>query len=324
MANVEAAQMAKIPFIDHAGAAGRSVYSPIFYYGTWRAWIEGGGQLIETRMWPAEAMYFGAFAEQETDIYLSFLNLMAQRLNYLPIRRQLFGLQDDIFNLSASLAKIQLMHRTRKDQTHGVSRMVTTEVEYLCGVCRSIFDLWQEVIVALWDSIQPDNVGVKKKQLKNTYREMLMSDNKLRTAEEMIQKFPGLPRPLVDCYLRSGSFFEDLREFRDRIVHRGGNMDPIFDGEEDFFISETRVRFREMNIWEDKDRSPNGLVSLTPTLGFVIYRTLETCDHFSQTIEQIFQLPSPLVPNFYILLRGYFNDTLVRALADIRQRITRE
>jgi hypothetical protein len=53
----------------------------------------------------------------------------------------------------------------------------------------------------------------------------------------------------------------------------------------------------------------------------VIYRTLETCDNFSRTIESIFGLPQPLVPRFHILLRGYFNDELVRVLKDIGQRL---
>ena len=43
-------------------------------------------------------------------------------------------------NLSASLAKIRLLHRTRKEHKTGVSRMVATEIEYLHSVCRSIFD----------------------------------------------------------------------------------------------------------------------------------------------------------------------------------------
>jgi len=86
-------------------------------------------------------------------------------------------------------------------------------------------------------------------------------------------------------------------------------------------ISEARAPFREMNIWQEKERQPNGLVPLMPALGFVIYRTLETCNDFSRTIERIFQLPQPLVPNFHTLLRGYFNEELARALKDIHQRL---
>ncbi len=194
-------------------------------------------------------MYFGTSPEHETDICLHFLDMMGQRLNHLPVGRTFFGLQDDVFNLSASLAKIRLLHRTRKEQKHGVSRMVATEVEYLHGVCRSIFDLWQEVVVVLWDGIKLVDQNVKKKQLRQTYREMVFSSNKLRTAAELVERFPGLPPTLAECYIRSGGFFADLRKFRDRIVHLGAGVDIIFDGDDDFLISQACVPFREMNIW---------------------------------------------------------------------------
>jgi hypothetical protein len=208
---LDAAQFTKIPFLNHMELPGRALFSTIFFDGKWHAWIEAGDQLLPTQMWPAEAMYFGTLPEQETDICLHFLDMMGQRLNYLPVRRMFFGLHDDVFNLSASLAKIRLIHRTREDHKHGVSRMVATEVEYLHGVCRSIFDLWQDVVVVLWDSIQLIDPNAKKKQLKQRYRQMVFSDNKLRTVEELVQRFPGLPAPLAECYVRSGAFFADLR-----------------------------------------------------------------------------------------------------------------
>ncbi|MGO9006937.1 MAG: hypothetical protein ACLQB4_14430 [Beijerinckiaceae bacterium] len=318
---LEFEQIAKIPFIDLAELPGRTLFSTVFYDGEWHAWIEAGDQLLATRMWPAEAMYFGTQPQQTTDICLHFLNVIGQRLNYLPVAPLLFGLQDDVFNLSASLAKIQLLHRTRKDHKSGASRMVATEIEYLHGVCRSIFDLLQEVVVVLWDNIMLLDQNVKKRQLKKSYREMLFSGNKLQSSEEIVKRFPGLPQPLADCYVRSAVFFADLRKFRDRIVHQGAGVDIIFDGEDDFYISEARVPFSEMKVWQDKDRQPNALVPLMPALGFVIYRTLETCDDFSRTIERIFQLPPALVPNFHILLRGYFNEELVQALNDIHRRL---
>jgi hypothetical protein len=202
--------------------------------------------------------------------------------------------------------------------------MAATEVEYLHGVCRSIFDLWQEVVVALWASIKLIDPNVEKRQLKDTYRGMVFFDNKAQTAEEIAKRFPGLPPQLADCYARSAKFFADLRRFRDRIVHQGAGVSIIFEGEDEFLIEEARVPFKEMNIWQEKDRQPYGLVPLMPALGFVIYRTLQTCDDFSKTIEASFKLPPPLVPNFHILLRGYFNEELRDALKDIHRRIVQQ
>ena len=321
---VELSQLAKIPFLSHENLPGRVLFSTLFFDGEWHAWIEAGGQVLPTRMWPAESIYFGTKPERETDILLHFMNLMGQQLNYLPIAKLFFGLQDDVFNISASLTKIRLLHRTRNEHKTGTSRLVASEVEYLHGVCRSIFDLWQGVIVVLWDSITLVDTSVKKKQLKKSYREMVFESNKLRTVKEMVERFPGLPPPLADCYVRSGRFFADLRKFRDGIIHQGAGVQVIFDGQDDFMISENRVPFREMNIWNEKEKQPNGLVPLTPALGLVIYRTLEICDYFSETIGSVFKLPPPIVPNFVILLRGYFNEELARVVTDIQQRLVPE
>jgi hypothetical protein len=319
---VNIAELSKIPFLNHTQMGGRFLCSTVFFDGEWRAWIDAGEQLIATRMWPAESVYFGKSAEKETDFRFHFLDLMGQRLNYLPITRQMFGLQDDVFNLSASLAKIRLLHRTRNDHKSGASRMVATEVEYLYGVCRSVFDLLQEVIAILWGSIKLRDDTVKKQQLKSkSYGDIILHDGKLRTVEELSKRFPGFPPPLIDCYVRSGVFFSELRDFRNKIAHQGAGVQVVFDGEDDFEISENRLPFSEMNIWQDADRRPNGLVPLMPALGFMIYRTLECCDYFSQTIENIFTLPPLMVPNFYLFLRGYFNEELAVALNDIQARL---
>lgn len=321
MAQIDAAQFAQIPFINAAELPGRTLFSTLFYDGKWHAWINAGSRLFATEMWPAESIYFGTRPEQETDVCLHFLNMIGQRLNHLPVAKLFFGLQDDILNLSASLAKIRHLHRTRRDHKQGASRMIATEVEYLHGVCRSIFDLWQEVVVKFWDSITLVDQSVKKRQLRKSYREMIFSDNKLRTVDELMNRFPGFPRPLAECYVRSGAFFADLRKFRDRIIHQGAGVDIVFDGEEDFLIAEARVPFTNMNIWREDDRRSNGLVPLTPALGYVIYRTLEACEGISQTIEAYFKLLPPAVPNFHIFLRGYFNEELTSVLSDVHQRV---
>jgi hypothetical protein len=63
------------------------------------------------------------------------------------------------------------------------------------------------------------------------------------------------------------------------------------------------------------------LLPLLPVLNYAIYRTLAICDEFGQTIEGIFQFPPPIVPNFWLQLRGYFDEVLVGALEDIDARL---
>src|SRR6202044_2719415 len=134
MTKFDISRLAAVPFLNHAELPGRFLCSLMFYDGDWHAWIEAGDLILKTKMWPAETVYFGTRPEQETDICLHFLDIIAQKLSFLPIGRPFFALQDDLFNLSASLAKIRLLHDAKTDLKYdiknGVSRLVTTEVEY--------------------------------------------------------------------------------------------------------------------------------------------------------------------------------------------------
>jgi hypothetical protein len=320
MTKMDVTKLAAIPFLNHAELPGRFLCSTLFYDGEWHAWIEAGDQMLKVQMWPAETMYFGSRAERNTDLCLHFLDLIAQRLSCYPLGKKLFSLQVDVCNLAASLAKIQLLHRSRKEIEHGVSRMVATEIEYLHSVCRSIFDLWQEVVVTVWDGIKLLNTGTKKRQLKRSYADMLFSSNKPRTTQQLVEWF-GIPAPLAECYTRSTPFFTDLREFRDRVIHGRGEPPPIFDDESGFLVSAASVPFRGLDIWRPEERHPNDLVPLLPVVNYAIYRTLAICDEFGQTIEAIFQLPPRIVPNFSLQMRAYFDDVLVRALEDVDARL---
>ena len=199
-----------------------------------------------------------------------------------------------------------------------MSRMVATEIEYLHSVCRSIFDLWQEVVATVWDGIKLLDTETKKRQLKQSYAGMLFSSNKPRTTQELVdwsasrrrsRSATRAARPSSPIYGNSGIEY-CIRE-------AGSN----FDDESGFLVSAARVPFRGLDIWRPEERHPNDLVPLLPVLNYAIYRTLAICDEFGQTIEGIFQLPPPIVPNFWLQLRGYFDEVLVGALADIDARL---
>jgi hypothetical protein len=149
---------------------------------------------------------------------------------------------------------------------------------------------------------------------------MVFDAEKLRTADELTERF-GIPAPLAQCYVESASFFVDLRKLRDNVIHLGSSVQIIFEGENEFLISQKQVPFRELNIWRPEEREPNDLVPLQPALAYVVWRTLGTCDAFSRTIEKIFSLPTAIVPTMHLYLRGYFNDILKRSLDDINRRL---
>lgn len=322
MTDIEFTKLSTIPYLDISNLQGRVISTLAFHdSGNWRMWIPADGQLIEVEARPVEAFYFSSEPESPDDLYLHFLDFTAQRASFPSLKKPILGLQDDVFNLSASLAKISHLHASKDLVGPGVSRMVVTEVEYLFSICRSIFDLLQEITCALWSDIQLHDSSVKKKPLKTTFSKMILFANRESTLEELASRF-GLPEPLAAYYIRNAQFFMTLRDFRDNIVHRGSQVQTIFSSEVGFLIQHSLKPFPGMRIWKDEEIQPNDLVPLFPALGVIIHNTLSACEDFSSTMEKIIKFPPPIVPKMRFYMRGYFNAIFAGALRDASSRST--
>lgn len=322
MANIDLSKLSVIPYLDIPNLNGRFISTLTFHdAGAWRMWIPAGDQLVEIKGWPAESFYFAAEPESATDICFHFLDFIAQRASFSELQKPILGLRDDVFNLSASLAKILHLQTTKDIVGQGVSRMVVTEIEYLFSVCRSVFDLLQEIASTLWESINLLDSSVKKKPLKETFSKMVLFQGKASTEKELIARF-GLPQPLAAYYVRNSEFFITLREFRDNVIHRGSQVQTIFSSETGFLIQHSLKPFSGMEIWREEEKQPNNLVPLIPAVCAIIHKTLSACEDFSSTIEQIIEFPSQIAPNMRFYMRGYFNETLSAALRDANSRLT--
>jgi hypothetical protein len=306
-------ELAKIPYLDTSNLRGRVLATLSFYVdGEWHFWIPAADRLVKLAKGslPIEGLYFGHARESEGDVYLHFLDFLHQRASFPEIQYALFGLRDDFFNLSTSLAKLRVLHDARKG-IDGVARMAATEIEYICLLARSVFDLLQEIIWKLWDTIQLHDKTVPKKQLKHNFREMIMLGEAQRTAEELESRF-GLPSDLAAFYVRNAPFFLMLRTFRDNLVHHGSPVDPIFSTDRGFAVHESTLPFATFNVWSADHKQANGLCSLRPVIAYLIHHTLAACEDFTRTIERLVLFPPPLAPGFRIFLRGYYTIELAR------------
>lgn len=319
MAAINVNKFSAIPYLQPDHFAGRFMCTLCFYDDGWHSWADVGDQLMKVQMWPAEAPYFGTTPEAETDLSFHFMDLFAQRASFVEIGRPFVGLQDDIYNLGASLAKLRWLHDSRSGIGSGVSRMVSTEIEFIVSVCRSIFDLLQEIVSKLWAHVTFRLVPETKKKLKETYSDMLLYKGSPSSAGKLVERF-GMPGELADCYVRSSDFFMTLRQFRDNIAHRGSQVQSIFEGNDGFLIRKALVPFRDIDIWRPEERTETELVPLLPVLGYVISKTLGVCEDFSLTIERIINLLPPIAPGMRLFMRGYFNEGLMAALDDIKER----
>ena len=310
MSNVSKKELEKIPYIDQDALDGRVILTLMFYDNNeWHWWLPSSKGLIKTKGFPAESSYFAKQPERENDICLHFMNFIAQRACWPEIVKPFHGLQEDIYNLSASLKKFKILYEYSKINQDGVSRLVVTEIEYLFSVCRSIFDLLQEIISKLWESFQFFDTKLKLKPLPKEFRKIVFHGGKLSTEEQIKNKF-GMPEHLSKFYIRNQIFFSVLRKFRDNIFHHGSTFKLIYITEKGFATGNDLNPFCEFNVWREEHRLENNLYSLRPVLAYLVNQTLLVCEDFSRTIETLIRFPRPLVPEMLFYMRGFLNDEL--------------
>lgn len=322
MTSIDLSQIASIPFVDVANFGGRFLGSLTFHDGErWRVWFPTvENTLVEVRSaWPAEGYYFAKVPQSPEDMHFRFLNFVAQHAAFPDLKLAVTGIMDDIANLSASLSKLKLLHSSRESVEHGLERMAATEVEYILLVCRSLFDLLQEVATKLWDIVQPLDPAQRKGSMKRSFADVAIIRGVPATAKQLTEKY-GLPQDLADFYATSAPFFIELKKMRDSLIHSGSPAPQILHGDLGFLVPERLRPFSALGIWREDERKPNGLVPLMPAIAVIVYRTLIACERFSIAMRNNIALPPELVPGMAYFMRGYFNDYFVEVMEDARIR----
>ena len=306
MVSLPLTEVSKIPYVDINNLHGRTLSTLSFYAdGEWKMWIPVEGKLHPIKGLPFEGFYFATRPEKEDDAYFEFLNFVAQQACWPNVVPCLNGIRDDLFNMAASMRKFKVLFEASSSYQTESSRFVVTELEYLFALCRSLFDLLQELISKQWDNVQLIDKSIRKKALPKTFSKLLLHDNKLRTAEEISSKFV-IPSELASYYERNGAFFQVLRTFRDRFVHGGSSIESVFVTEKGFAVSESTEPFSQFGVWNKEHQLENGLCSLRPAIAHIVLQTLEACEDYAHTIQKVIKYPPPMVPDMFFYMRGPF------------------
>ena len=302
---INRSELEKIPYIDAESIGGRTLTTLTFYdEKEWHMWLVTPDGLIPLKGEPVEADYFGRERQSDRDACVAFLDFMAQRACWIDALHAIGGLSCDIHNLGASLAKVDLFYEASKDRKTEVARFVSTEIEYIFGVCRSIFDLLQKTIARLWNRVTPTDKALQKKNLPESFRAMVMRDRTRMSVDEIIDRW-SIPRQLAEYYFKQGPFFELLRSYRDKIAHHGQDLRFLFVTERGFAISADTEPFATLNVWNDEHMLPNRLASLRPVLAHIITETLRACEEFTDVMQRFVVFPPPIAPGFTLFLRGH-------------------
>lgn len=309
---IHRSELSKISFIDAKNVGGRSLTTLTFYEsGEWHMWIATPDGLLPLQGQPVEADYFGIDRETETDVFIAFLDFMAQRACWNDVLHPIEGLVCDIHNLGASLAKINLFYEVSKDRSTEITRFVSTELEYIFSVCRSIFDLLQKTILRLWHRVTPVDTRLVKKNLPESFRAMVMKDRSRMSVDEIAERW-RIPEQLAQYYFKQGPFFELLRGYRDRIAHHGQDLRFLFVTERGFAISADTEPFATFSVWDEEHMLQNRLASLRPVVAHIITETIRACEEFTEVMQRFVVFPPPIAPGFRLFLRGHHTKELLQ------------
>lgn len=302
----------EIPYLDHKILKDRVIPSLLFYIDQeWHSWILNSNKIIKLNIKPLEGRYFAREPEFENDIYLEFFNFLGQKALRKEIIKPYNGIYNDIMNICASLAKFNLLYEHSKEKNNEVSRMVATEIEYIINVCRSIFDLLQEIISELWENITLIDNSLHKQKLPKSFRKMVLIDEKLMNKNEISKKY-SIPPIFSEYYSRYGEFFQLLRKFRDNISHHGSSIEYIFITKRGFGVLENEKPFCLLNKWNESHKLPNQISSLRASIGYIINNTISACEDFSITIQKLVEFPNEISPNLKIFLKMFYSSELLK------------
>lgn len=241
------------------------------------------------------------------DIYRCVFNgrLIMKRAYFKDVVHFEHGIIEDINNLATSIIKINFFHDVWCHDNKKIDkRFVTTELEYIFKVCRSLFDLLQEVISKIWARFRYLDPNLKTKPLHSTFSKMVLKENKLSTSEE-IKKRHSIPHELADFYHRNGRFFQWLRTYRDKISHSGNSIDYLYILDEGFAVSTEVEPFKGLEIWGKTELKANKLGSVRALVSYTVLNTLHTLEDFGSVIQSAMQLPQDIAPDHHVYIRGY-------------------
>lgn len=294
-----------LPHVDVTNLRGRAIPMQCLYddQGEWHMWVSDGQDgLHKIVARPVEACYFAKAMARDEDIRISFIEFLDQRAGFDNLHGLARSVYSDVQNLSTSLAKLELMFRARKEWK-GVGRMAATELEYIFLNCRSLFDLFQEIVSRLWKRIELFDSSVAKKNLPTSYRRMVLHDEKQMSVDQIAAKH-GIPQSIAEAYASTAPFFEWLREYRDFIAHSGRSFDPVFVADSGFAVSAAEAPFSRMDIWCESNTLKNNLGSLKSASCHVISTTLDAIENVISSLQAVVQFPPPVVPGYSVFMCG--------------------
>lgn len=149
MSTIAYDELKKLPYLNASALDGRTVnLMPLWGGASWRMWLNTPIGLIEEKIVDTtESDYLAKSAAKQTDLFIPLIHIMWQQASWSEICPLIIAISNDFHNMGTSVAKLKHFHGFRKRiGDRGTRRFTLTELEYLVTLCRTTFDLLQEMI----------------------------------------------------------------------------------------------------------------------------------------------------------------------------------
>jgi hypothetical protein len=221
-AELDAAQMARLPYVTTPPRDGRTVYLLPFVDRSSRFAlplviadkIEVGFATPVSGPYMAETLQ-----DAKTDIALPLLELIVNHLSFPSLLSAFARLERDLMNCAAFIEKYFVLHRYYRT-THDTAYVDVLAAEYEGALvnARSLYDQLQFVFRVLWEHV----IQKGKRALPESFQDMAEL-----SAADLRDKY-RLPPPFVEFVTRSSPIFRAVRELRVSVVHKGASQQDFF------------------------------------------------------------------------------------------------
>jgi len=296
----------ELPYLKLEALEGRPIPIHTFHDGNrWHLWFPlENGFLQPVRVHDCvEMVYLAPKPVRVSDAYFGFVDFIYKHVDLKHALSFISALTSDVFNFGASLRKLDLIRVF--ENFEGKSRLVTTELEYLLLLCRSVFDLLQEISSRIWDTVQLLDTSTKKRKLPSSFRKVVLHQNNIQSPEEIQNRF-GLPLSLSVWYSECAPFFCKLRDVRDAIVHQPIQEPLIYIDDKGFSIGvdSSPAPFREMMQWPEHILENGRIGPLNYFVAYFIHETLAACEKFVVAITREIKFAPDFAPDFTFFMRS--------------------
>ena len=280
-------------------------FVPMFpiYENGWKMFVDTVQGLIPLKIVDsADGLYISNTAILKDDLKLEFFNTMLKKNNYKENMEPIYHIYDDIYNLSASIEKINFFSEIYKKEEHfRLSKYASVELESIFQNSRAVFENLQKIqnnLMKNTKSINDDDIfSIDEIQFK-----------KGLTLEQYIEKYK-IPELLAKFYVNYQEFFFFILDMRNDVFHSRKSF-HLFLGDEGFSISLKDYNLQNLHFWNKSNTLKNDLGSLKSLIAYITLNTISALEEYAKTINLLIQLPNDILPNYNIYMRSEFNQTL--------------